>query len=145
MFALICYRQAGKVKRRSFKIFKRINSQNLYSYKHTELTIWREPTFQTFAEFSNDKRSTCRSADGLLEKKQFDILISSEGWCGKMTRDWGGRGQSSPFQHPLPPTIVLLRKITCEKEWTLIKPQPGDKRLCLRWKQIKCRRTKCSV
>lgn len=77
------------------KICKRINSQHLYSYKHTELTIWsvplgaREPTCQTFEE-----RSTCCSADGLQEKKQFDILISS----GRLVRKTDPR--LSPTQRP---------------------------------------------
>lgn len=109
-FALKCYRQAGKeVNRRPFKIFKRINSQNLYSYKHTELMIWsvllgaQEPPFQTFAELRNDRRSTCRPAEGLLEKKQFDILISSEGRCTKLSPDWGGGAQSGLSQPPFPP------------------------------------------
>lgn len=110
VFALICYRQAGKeVNRRPSKIFKRINSQNLYSYKHTGRTIWSVPlgaarqlTFHTFAELGNDKRSTCCFADGLRESS-FTFWSAVQGWCGKLSRDWGGPIQTVQVKWSPPP------------------------------------------
>lgn len=139
---LICYRQAGKeVKRRTSKIFKRINSQNLYSYKHTGRTIWsvllaaaRELTFQTFAKLRNDKRSTCCFADGLREA----VWHSDQQWKAGV-ENWP-ETEVDPYRQSkssdlIPPTLVLFRKITCEQEWTLNTPQPTDKRLYFRGKR----------
>lgn len=94
-------------------------------------------TFQTFAELRNDRRSTCCSADG-LRKSSLTFWSAVEGWCDKPIWD---RGWHLQTVHSLSSYLVtflylthynLLRKITCEEEWTLINPQSMDNRPCFR-------------
>lgn len=130
-FALILLHTGKKVNKWTFKIFikkKRVNSQNLFSNTNSAaLKVWydaccSEHRSRHFRPLPSSG-VTCCSADG-LRKSSLTFWSAVEGWCDKPIWD-RGYIQSVPRQiiwslfFPLT-HYILLRKITCEEEWTPI-------------------------
>lgn len=159
-FALICYRQAGK--KSTSELLKslskkRINSQNLFSNTNSAvLNVWYEACCSEHRSRHFRPLLSSGMTGGAPAVLPMDFKKSSstfwsavEGWCDKPICDGGRHLQtvhsySSYFGHFFLTHDSLLRKITCEEEWTLRNPSQSID-LALGDKPITCRTTKCSV